>query len=845
MAAACHRFDGDKPAYTPFPLPGDRPHYQPDRVANVRHIRLELEDFDFAARSFAGRCTVRLTAITDGLAAVTFDAVEFDDVTVAGDDGQPLAHAYDGKRLRVHFPEALRAGVEATVDIRYKATPRRGLYFNVPDEQYPNRPRQIWTQGQDEDSRYWFPCHDQPNQKQTSELIATVPAGMFALSNGSLVRRTDDPDGRTATFEWSQEVPHSPYLFTLAAGNFGVVEAEGAGVPLQYYAEQGREDEAARVLARTPAMMQFFVDKLGPYPYPKYAQVFVADFIFGGMENTSATTLTDIVLHDERAARDYDADGLVAHELAHQWFGDLLTCREWGHGWLNEGFATYWEALFTEQHKGEDEFRYELLSNARLYLDEDSERYRRPIVQTTYRQPIDIFDRHLYEKGSLVLHTLRYVLGDEPFFRSMRHYVATNAQKNVQTVDLQRAIEAATGRNLDGFFDQWVFKGGHPVFEVSWFWDEERRQAKVTVKQTQQPDALTPLFRTPLDLSFLLPDGSDTTLRVEIEDAEHRFIVPLLERPRIVRFDPGNHILKALTFEKDEAELRAQLTDDPDVIGRIRAAQGLGKKGTRAAVQALAAAARADRFWGMQAEAAKALGEARTTAARDALIALLDLPHPKARRAVVEALGAFRGDETAAEAVLRVAQQGDESYFVEAEAAKSLGRIRSRHAWEAIQAALAKESWNEVIRARALDGLGELKDERALDVVLEWTRAGQPQPARAAAIAALAKLGKGARKDEAVERLTELLDDPWLRVVQFAINALRELKAEDAIPALERVTVRHLDGRAIRGAREAIRAIREGRQDTDELSKLRDRLDALERENRDLRDKIEAISDKR
>lgn len=846
MQGRSHRLLDGTPAYHPFPLPGDRPHYAPDRVADIRHIRLEIPTLDFEHGSLRGVCTTTFAPLNDGLEAITFDAVEMEIAAVQDAAGAPLAYDYDGARLHVRLPRPLREGEEAVVTIAYRATPRRGLYFIGPDEAYPQRPRQVWSQGEDEDNRRWFPCYDAPNERQTSEVIVTVPRGLFALSNGRLLSTTEDPAAGTVTYHWLERVPHAPYLIALAVGEFSELRHEVDGVPVLYYVQRGREAEAERALARTPEMLRFFSQRLGhPFPYEKYAQVFVAEFIFGGMENTSATTLTDTVLYDERAALDFDCDGLVAHELAHQWFGDLLTCRDWAHAWLNEGFATYWEALFTEHHKGQDEFCYELWRNARLYFDEDRERYRRPIVQRVYNEPIDIFDRHLYEKGGLVLHMLRFVLGDALFFKAMHRYVAAYAHQTVTTADLQRAVEDATGKSLGWFFEQWLYKGGHPSFEVSWSWDDERRQATLKVRQTQPIDDLTPLFRMPVDLAFHTRGHGVTTLRVQLEDREHVFTVPLPERPWLVAFDPGNWLLKELSFEKPEPELVAQLRADPDVIGRIRAAHDLGRKGTRAAVEALTIAVRQDPFWGVQTEAARALGQMKTAAARDALIALLTIPHPKARRAVVEALGEFRGDERAADALLPVLQQGDPSYAVEGEAAKSLGRVRSSRAFEALTAALReKDSWNETIRQRVLEGLGELGDPRAVPVVLEWTAYGKPAPARVAAVGALEKLARGERRNEVVERLVALLDDPQLRVVLRAVAALRAVCAEQAVPALERLAARHLDGRVVRQAREAVRAIRAGTEQAEELRRLRDRVDALERENRELRDRLAALERK-
>jgi aminopeptidase N len=845
LARAYHQPDGTPP-YHPFPLPGDRPHYAPDRVADIRHLRLEIPELDLDRGSLRGVCTTTFAALNDGLDAITFDAVEMDIASVQDTAGAPLPYEYDGTRLHVRLPRPLREGEEAAVTVAYRAMPRRGLYFIGPDEAYPQRPRQVWSQGEDEDNRHWFPCYDAPNERQTSELIVTVPRGMVALSNGRLLSTREDPAAGTVTYHWLESVPHPAYLISLAVGEFSELRHEVDGLPVVSYVQRGREAEAERALARTPDMLRFFTERLRyPYPFEKYAQVFVAEFIFGGMENTSATTLTDTVLYDERAALDFDCDGLVAHELAHQWFGDLLTCRDWAHAWLNEGFATYWEALFTEHHKGQDEFRYELWRNARAYFDEDRQRYRRPIVQRVYHEPMDIFDRHLYEKGGLVLHMLRFVLGDALFFKAMHHYVATYAHQAVTTADLQRAVEDATGKSLAWFFEQWLEKGGHPVFEVSWSWDEERRQATVTVRQTQPTDNLTPLFRMPVDLAFHTEGQGVVILRVQVEEREHRFTVPLPERPWLVAFDPGNWLLKTLTFEKPEPELITQLRRDPDAIGRIQAAHDLGRKGTRAALEALAAAVREDPFWGVQAEAARALGQMKTAAARDALIGLISIPHPKARRAVVEALGEFRGDERAADALLPVLQQGDPSYAVEGEAAKSLGRVRSSRAFDALTAALReKDSWNETIRQRVLEGLGELGDLRAVPLVLEWAAYGKPTPARVAAVGALEKLARGERKDEVVERLVELLDDPNLRVTLRAVAALRAVRAEQALPALERLAARHLDGRVVRQAREAVRAIRAGSEQAEELRRLRDRVDALERENRELRDRLSALEQK-
>ncbi|MDZ4278109.1 MAG: M1 family aminopeptidase, partial [Dehalococcoidia bacterium] len=605
-------------AQRPFALPGDKPHYARDRLVDVRHIRLEIS-IDSEAKRIEGTARTTFAPINDGLSHVEFDAAELeirgvrlDGPATAGRRGE-LPFSYDGAKLRIDLGEGRKAGEELTTEVSYAASPRRGLYFVGPDEAYPDKPLQVWSQGQDEDSRHWFPCVDFPNEMATSEVLVTVPKPLTAVSNGELVETAEDGDRRA--FHWRQSQPHVAYLISVAAGDFAEITEDVDGVPVpvpvQYYVAKGREEDARRALDRTPEMVRFFSERLGmPYPYAKYAQVCVADFIFGGMENVSATTLTDTVLHDERAHPEMgDAcDSLVAHELAHQWFGDLLTCRDWAHGWLNEGFATYFDALFTEHKDGVDRFRYVMQGEAEIYMRDDARRYRRPIVSNTYNEPIDLFDRQFYEKGAWVLHMLRFDLGDELFWKAVRHYAQKHQGGNVTTPDLQRAIEEATGRNMDAFFEQWVYGAGHPNLNVGFEWDEDAKQAKLTVKQTQSTEHNTAeVFRTPVEVDFGL-DGSNQSFRVRLSEREQSFYFPLPERPKMVRFDPGGRLLKTVEFKRSADMLLEQLKHDDDVLGRGDAAKELAKLGTQQAVDALKEAVLGDSFWGVQAEAAKALG---------------------------------------------------------------------------------------------------------------------------------------------------------------------------------------------------------------------------------------------
>jgi aminopeptidase N len=836
---ACSRAILASAAYSrPHPLPGDTPHYPRDLVVDVRHIKLEIA-IDPAKQRIAGVATHTVRAINDGVRSITFDAAEMEIASVAV-GGRRATFDYADPELRIEFPRALKAGAETTVAVEYAASPRRGLYFTTPDKDYPNKPLQAWTQGQDEDSRHWYPCIDFPNHQQTSEVIITVPASMMSIGNGELI--AVDEKRSTKTYHWYQAVPHVTYLLSQVVGQFAEIVHDVDGTRAEYYGPVDRKADLEATLSRTPEMLRFFNRAAGtPYPYPRYAQTFVADFIFGGMENITATTLTDTSLLDKRARLDSDSDGLLAHELAHQWFGDLLTCRDWAHGWLNEGFATYFEALFTEHAKGIDEFRYELHQNAQIYMGEDGGRYRRPIVHNIYNEPIDLFDRHLYEKGSLVLHMIRTVLGDTLWQKAIDHYVDKHRSTNVTTPDFQRAIEQATGRNIDWLFDEYVYRGGHPAFRLSFEWDNDSRQAKVGVTQTQD-EKDTPPFRLPVTIDFAV-DGKTHAFDVEISEKAHNFYFTLPGKPDLVRFDPGHNFLKTVEFKRGKDMLLYQLKHDDDVVGRVEAAQELGKLGSQPAVDALRDAVRGDAFWGVQSEAARALGAMRSTGALDALLSLVSARHPKARRAVISALGQFR-EERAADALIAILSKGDTSYYVEAAASHALGMTRSERAFNVLaNVAMKKESQNDVIRSSALLGLAELKDERALPIAIEWTRRGRSNPVRGTATTVLGRIGRlsDQSRDRAYDRLIELLPDAWLRVRLNAIGALVELKEMKAIGELSRTVDRDLDGRVIRAAREGMQRLREGADKGDEIKKLRDDLDRLLEDNRALKDRLDRI----
>jgi aminopeptidase N len=817
---------------------------------DVLHIDLRLRP-DLDAKRLDGVCTTRVRAIEDGVARLVLDAVDLEVASVVRvSDRVPIVFRSTAAKLELAIEPALRAGDELEFAVEYAVRePRRGMYF------IEHEPKHVWTQSQDTDARFWFPCFDYPAEKQTTSAMVIVPNGHFALANGALVSRTEGP--AETVYRYEQQIPHPTYLVTMVAGPFSEIEQPHARVPVSYYTLPGREADGERAFGKTPRMLDVFERTIGvPYPYARYSQIAVADFTFGGMENTSATTQTDRVLHDQRAHLDYSADYLASHELAHQWFGDLVTCRDWAHAWLNEGFATYFEAVWLEADKGWDEYLYDVYGVVRRYLEEDEERYRRPIVCNLYRDPIELFDRHLYEKGGAVLHMLRGHLGWERMKRSLKRYVSDNATRNVETIDLVRAIEAETGRNTRRFFEQWVERGGHPQIEVSYAWDGERKTALLTVAQKQTVDDDNPAYAFDLDVGFVAeapeairsdfgdgPLPGEVRVRLHVERAPQTFAVPLEREPALVRVDPAAWILSSWTSSLGTDVHAAIVRGEPSPIARIRAAKALAKDGRRVAREALAHALAHDPFWGVGVEVAAALGASRAPSARDVLLANVKHSHPKVRRAIAGALGRWR-EERVADALL--AMREDVSYFVVAEALHALGKTRDPRAFEALVAGTKTPSWNETIAAGAVRGFGDLGDARAVPILLDALKPERHEALRRAAVGALAKLGTlvDSVRTDVVDAVARTLRDSAYLVRVSAFAAAERLEDPRLLAVLDRIAGSEDDGRLRRDAAEAAIRIRDAQKKPAALADLREEVDRLREESQKLRERLEELGSK-
>ena len=820
----------------PFALGGVARQYERARPFRIENIALDLT-LDVPKKSIASEAVLDIVRIDANATQIALDAVAFDIDTVELREDSHEAfvkaeHTYDGNVLRLSVsPNAARAAIR----VRYRATPRRGLYFLAPDEHVRDRPNQVWSQCQDEDGRHVFPCFDKPHHKQSFSARITAPVGWFVLSNG-LKESCDDEECR-GVFRYRMADPTPAYLFSIVAGEFSRIDAEADGVAIRYFVPKGREADGARTFKRTPDMVRRFGELTGiRYPWTSYSQIVVHDFIFGGMENTTVTTMYEHILLDERATIDVTADDLIAHELAHHWFGDLVTCRDWSHAWLNEGFATFMEQIDKEGHLGLDEYENGVRGDLAAYIGEAQGRYRRPIVCQDYEAPIDIFDRHLYEKGACVLHLLRRELGDTAFWSGVSTYLKRHTHGLVETRDLMRALEEASGKSLERFFDQWVYRAGHPDLEVKMDHDGEVltmsvRQTHVAQHAKDDPQAVQP-FALDIDLDLVFADGTTKRETRRTDQASTTFAIRVPSRPKFVVVDPALRILGDVKVECPRDMLHAQLAGAATARGRFLAASLLGKFDDPATTRVLSESlANENEFWAVRAEAAATLGKIRSDEALEELVKHAQTKHPKVRRGVAAALGQFRSSK-AVDALKPLALK-DESYLVEAEAARALGQTRQSAVFDTLIDVLDRPSWSDIVRAGALDGLAALRDERAQPHVLTRTRYGIPTRGRRAAIMALPKLSTDRKVRETLE---DLLDqaDPYLKV--DVVRALVEMGDVKARAALSKQLERELDGRVRRRIREALRDL--GAAGKKETERLREELEMMRGEHATLKARV-------
>ena len=704
-------------------------HYSRSHDYDLLHQRIEVGQFTWDSLSLTGRVTTTLRALRPGFDSVVMDAgdlLEIRAVSTIGKAGtparaKPLSLRFEHMRdtLVIHLPRAAGFGDTVSFAIDYRARIRngKGLTFIDGDTLAPRRPQQIWSQGEDHDNHYWFPTYDFPNDKASWELIATVPRGFTAVSNGRLVLDRRNPAG-TRTMQWLQDRPSSTYLVSLIVAPLVKISDRWKTIPVDYYVYPGDSVRARRLFSETPDMIGVYSRLTGvDYPWRKYAQTTVADF-FGGMENVSATTLVDW-LPDGRAYSDrpWYQHILIPHELAHQWFGDYVTLGNWANMWLNEGFAEfmpgqYWGAKLGP-HAEQD-----------YYLDE----YRQFLgIDRNRRMPLAALgSNNVYPKGALVLEMLKKYLGEERFWAGIRRYLHDHAYDVAVTDDLRQAFLAATGENLDWFWDQWIYQAGYPEFTVDATWDSAAAVVTLRVAQTQTDTAtadstglrfsVPPVFHMPVAVRVGTATGQVTVHARLTERQQELKVEGVTSAPTMVVFDDGNTILKSLTFTQPTAWLATQLAHDPDLWNRAWAIDQLrGRKDDPAAARALAQAGTGADYFLTRAQAVEALQGFTGEGTRSALLLASRDTSAQVRAAAITALGS----EKSADASVRARElwEKDTSYSVRAAALGALARLDSANARAMIRQGLQTPSYQDAIADAALGMVVQANDTMMMDEV--------------------------------------------------------------------------------------------------------------------------------
>jgi aminopeptidase N len=715
------------------PEPAGVPHAERVRTYDLQHQSTTIR-FDWARHAVEGTTTLQIAGLR-GTSSVSNVAIDAGNMTIkqvtAGT--KPLKHDYDGRSLVVHLASPLRAGARTSITIVYDGVDRtKGAFF---------KPRHIvWTQGEAEDTRYWVPTYDYPNDKTTWEFYLWSAKGERALSNGRLAGSREVGD--SIEWHWVLDKPASTYLMTAVVGNYAVLQDKPwHNVPIGYWTYPDSIAAAWRGFGKTPAAVDVFSRKTAvPYPWAKYDQVVIPEFQFGGEENVTATSQNDTeILLPPWGPPELSADDLISHELSHQWYGDLLTMRSWADAWLNEGFATFMEQIFREEDKGVDEGAFHRFESHEESIEADR-RARRPIVYDKWvNDPLEVFfSGHIYPKGATILQMLRHQLGDAAFWKAMNHYTTANAYGNVATADLQKAFEESTGRDFKAFFDQWVYGAGFPVFQVSSRYDRATRKLVINATEVQSRDSLTGYFDVDSDVE-VRTDSGVVRFVVPVRNGTGEGTADLKAPPRSIRWDKGDWILDIADFPRSTAMMRYQVVNDDDVLGRIEAVDVLAQRpADRFALDALIRSTRNDRFWAVRARAVDAIGvwasdSSRATIApmksvRDALLRATFDPDARVREEAAKALGYLPISGPAALDLvvrLRSLARNDRSMIVRGAALASDIVLEKDAAIPLAKQLMAPEVWHNAIREPALNALKAIDTPEARQLVQQYAPASQ------------------------------------------------------------------------------------------------------------------------
>jgi aminopeptidase N len=730
LPAMAQRVTGVIGQYTP---PRSWP--QEPRRFDLLHQRIDIR-FDVPHRAIIGAVTtkVAITLAPTDTVRLNAENLTIDKATDAR--GRALKFTQDTTHVTVQL--ARRAAVGDTVEftLQYHGVPERGLYI-VP------RRNVLWSQGEATETRAWVPTYDAPNDKTTWEFLVTVDSNMKVLSNGRLLSVTPAAGGQSV-WHWSQETPASTYLYSVVAGPFTILHDQWRGIPVEYYTYADTVDAAWRTFGETPAMMELYSQTLGVnFAWDKYDQSIIPDFTYGGMENVSATTQTDLALHSAAAEPENNGRGLNAHELAHQWFGDLTTTADWADIWLNEGITTYMESVQEEKTRGWDAAELNWYNQQQAAMQADQNEVR-SLVWGKYQgtDPISLFfSGHVYPKGAQLAHQLRRLLGDATFWAGMKRFLTDNAHKPVTTADYAVAMERTCNCDLDWFFDQWAYGIGYPMVHFARHWAADLKTLHVIVTQTQQIDSLHPTYRFPATIRVVTRD-SVVRQQVMVAHQTDTFAIALPSAPLSFRFDEGGWLLGTVTGDLTSPELADMAKHDLDIRGRRWAMDQLAGMHDSIAQDARRFIALNEHNDALRQLAVLMMGNDSSAASRVVLHSALRDPAPPVRATAIQTLS--RLDQPTALTAATAIYPTDPNDGVRVAALNVIGRARGAAALDLLITAGGTDQ-TLAMRSTAARLLGRIRDSRAEDALERMTATTEERGLRTTALTALAATGDSAR----------------------------------------------------------------------------------------------------
>jgi len=669
----------------------------PPKINDLVHTKLDVH-FDYKKCFMYGKEWVTLKPHFYPTDTLRLDAKGMDikNISVVKNGKNiPLKYKYeDSLSLAINLDKVYHNNESYIIYIDYTSKPNllkakgsaaindaKGLYFINPDGKEKDKPTQIWTQGETESSSAWFPTIDKPEQKTTDEIAMTVPAKYVTLSNGRLASQKINSDG-TRTDTWKMELPHSPYLFMMAVGDFKIYRDKWQNKEVNYYLEPKYAPYAKEIFGMTPELIEFYSKTLGvDFPWNKYSQIVVRDYVSGAMENTSATLHGEYVqgTHRQLIDRYYDAGrSTIAHELFHQWFGDYVTAESWSNLTVNESFADFSETLWAEHKYGKDagdDHNHEALLN---YLDQP-ENATKDLVRFYYDDKEDVFDAVTYQKGGRILNMLRNYLGDAAFFKGLNIYLKTNAFKNGEAQQLRLAEEEASGRDLNWFFNQWYYGAGHPKLSINYKWDDASKTETVYLEQKQEGQT----FKLPMAID-IYAGGKKARHQVWMNDKIDTLTFHSDVKPDLANVDGDKILLAEKTDSKTLDQYAFQYFNAPLYMDRFEAIEAAQVNQSEKDAQKVMLAALKDKYYGLRLKAIRALN--------------------------------MRNDEihNAALPVLTSLAQSEENTLVRAAALTALGKLKSQGNMDMFKQAIKSDSY--AIQGAALAGINQLDPAQALQL---------------------------------------------------------------------------------------------------------------------------------